>query len=275
MRYILGYGLLLSGLFFTAAHTAPVSAIDELRCNAEKLYKKLPGKFRIPTSPYTRKDKGSPTRLGLDALRVSGSQQVTPEELGTIKKLLHRYDVIDVDLREESHGFVKNEPTWFFQNIHELDNAALRCDCARKHPDKTCAQSELSVAQNLGLQYIRIPIKDHHLPRPEAVDYFITLVQNLKQNQWLHIHCWWGHGRTTTMMCLYDMLINAGNVSAHDIMTRQRALGGASISSQDKIDFLQKFYQYACARKTGYKGLWSQWIKQKNLQPIPAAVCCA
>lgn len=54
------------------------------------------------------------------------------------------------------------------------------------------------------IQYRRIPVTDHCAPSKQAM-------RDLQQipvsgNDWVHFHCHGGDGRTSTFLCLYDML---------------------------------------------------------------------
>lgn len=55
-------------------------------------------------------------------------------------------------------------------------------------------------------KYTRIPVTDHCMPSPEAVNRFVDLCHGLKPNDWVHCHCHGGDGRTTSFLLLFDMI---------------------------------------------------------------------
>lgn len=76
--------------------------------------KVLPKHFRKSSGP-SNTDNGNPLNLtGLDTLNISGSCQFSEEGLKLIKKSIgDKYHITDVDLRQESHGFINgNDLSW-------------------------------------------------------------------------------------------------------------------------------------------------------------------
>lgn len=132
-------------------------------------------------------------------------------------------------------------------------------------------QTEEELAKSLGMSYLRITVTDHEKPLDDQVDLFVESVRNLPQDTWLHFHCRGGAGRTTTFMAMYDMMHNANNVSFEDIMKRQNLIGGSDLlksedkdESQDRSDFMNKFYDYCKENQDGFQTSWSQWIKKSE-----------
>ena len=133
------------------------------------------------------------------------------------------------------------------------------------------ALSERGMVESTGAAYVRFTITDHLRPCSEDIDHFVTVVQNMPDNAWLHVHCKGGKGRTTTAMVMYDMLHNAKDVPAEDIIHRQKILGpGCDLLSmgareelwgfkQDRKEFLLEFYEYAKENPMGYPQSWSEW----------------
>ena len=74
----------------------------------------IPGKLRSSKTKFPAKTQNPPTRLGLDELNISGSQQFTGKNLPKLMKKLKFYKGYVVDLRQESHGFLDNRPvSWY------------------------------------------------------------------------------------------------------------------------------------------------------------------
>jgi protein tyrosine phosphatase (PTP) superfamily phosphohydrolase (DUF442 family) len=128
------------------------------------------------------------------------------------------------------------------------------------------ATTEMGLAHQLGLDYIRIPVSDHCRPTDDMVDRFVSFVLGLAANAWLHFHCHGGDGRTTTLMTLYDMLRNAQNVSLDDIVARQSLIGQYHLFSGKnevvklRTAFITAFYSYA--KDGGYPAMsWTEWLK--------------
>lgn len=135
--------------------------------------------------------------------------------------------------------------------------------------------SEKAIVTGLGFSYYRIAVTDHRGPTDEAVDSFITFVNNLPPETWIHIHCRAGKGRTATFLALYDMLKNADKASFNDIMERQaaippyydltqivRAEPELTAFYQERLIFLNRFYAFAQQRLAGYQGTWTQWQQE-------------
>lgn len=132
-------------------------------------------------------------------------------------------------------------------------------------------QTEEELAKNLGMSYLRITVTDHEKPLDDQVDLFVESVKNLPQDIWLHFYCRGGAGRTTTFMAMYDMMHNAKNVSFEDIMKRQTLIGGSDLlkgedqdESQDRLNFMNVFYNYCKDNKDGFQTSWSEWLKNNK-----------
>lgn len=134
--------------------------------------------------------------------------------------------------------------------------------------------SEKQLVEQFGINYLRIPIADHTRPTDEIVDQFIQFVRGLPQNHWLHFHCSAGVGRTTTFMIMYDMMKNAKTVKFDDIINRQWLIGGANMRkttlkytwktpyAEERVKFLQHFYDYCKDNQDDFKQSWSSFIKK-------------
>ncbi|VVC77231.1 Effector protein hopD2 [Aquicella siphonis] len=243
---------------------------------------------------------GAPSAKGFKKI----ASNIEKETGGKYKKM------IDLDLREEDHAYLNNnaitltdEHNWinlgnsYQQSIaaeqgwlqslagRSVINNVLSIDQFDEHKFSQgvnvkvdTLESEKSVAEKAGFEYIRLTVTDHMAPRDEDVDRFVSLVKSLPDNVWLHMHCRGGNGRATTFMAMYDMLKNADKISFNEIIKRQ-----ASVSPyydltdierkhpdmqqyyKARLDFLMHFYQYASTSLRGYSGAWSTWIKEHPL----------
>jgi len=57
------------------------------------------------------------------------------------------------------------------------------------------------------VEYVRLPVTDHWMPRGQTLVRFIDLCQQIVcDRDWVHFHCRGGSGRTAMFLALYDML---------------------------------------------------------------------
>jgi hypothetical protein len=73
------------------------------------------------------------------------------------------------------------------------------------------AATEQELAKNMRLSvdvdYIRLPITDHCPPPDAAVEQFLLwCLRRFGPDDWVHLHCHGGDGRTTSFMALFDMV---------------------------------------------------------------------
>jgi protein-tyrosine phosphatase len=259
----------------------------------------LPVQFRDTASIYS---KGAVSLENLAALNISGSCQYSEVQLDNlVKKTIGagKFAVYLVDLRQESHVFLNGIPvSWYAvndwanvgrslewiqndENLHLIRIVAARSivvstlvkgeggQFSTKDPvtiEVRDATTEMGLAHQLGIDYIRIPVSDHCRPTDEMVDRFVTFVRELEANAWLHFHCHGGDGRTTTFMTLYDMIRNAGNLALEDIAARQSLIGeydlfkGSTDAYKLRTEFITAFYAYV--KDGGYASMsWTEWVK--------------
>lgn len=230
----------------------------------------LPHHFRM-SSNYKSIIKDDNINLkGLDKLNISGSAQFSDSGLSLIKDAIDKnFSIIDIDLRQESHGFIngiaisfeneKNNATMGL-NLSEVLSTENKLLSAIKignpitfyNTKETIVpksiQNELQVANSKEISYIRIPVTDGGIPNDDMVNYFINFVKNQPKDSWLHFHCKEGVGRTTTFMIMYDIMKNYKDVSLNDIIKRQLSLSGMSEKSEKDFykgkhfEFLKEFY---------------------------------
>ncbi|MEB3701591.1 Protein-tyrosine phosphatase family protein [Candidatus Bealeia paramacronuclearis] len=132
--------------------------------------------------------------------------------------------------------------------------------------------NEAEIIKQKKLTYYRIYVADDRPPLDSEVDRFVPFWENVPRNKAVHFHCENGHGRTTTFMVMADILESAKIVSLSDIFARQAAMGGVDLTklppldnyahpySQERLEFLKKFYEYAKST-TKPRPLWSEWKK--------------
>jgi hypothetical protein len=269
----------------------------------------LPVQFRDTASIYVR---GSLSLENLSALNISGSCQYSEVQLENVVKKIgpDKFTIYVVDLRQESHVFINGIPvSWYAvydwanvgrslewiendETLHLIRMVAARSvtistlvkgkdgQFSTKDPvtvEVQDATTEMGLAHQLGIDYIRIPVSDHCRPTDDIVDRFVTFVRGLEANAWLHFHCHGGDGRTTTFMTLYDMIRNAGSLALEDIVGRQSLIGeydlfgGSSEVYKLRTEFITAFYAYV--KNGGYASTsWTEWVKIHSLtQASPAS----
>lgn len=265
----------------------------------------LPKRFRRMSDQL--EDTSLPM-TGLEKLHASGSGQFSEKQLIAVKDLLAGKQVIIVDLRQESHGFINGEPVSWYGVANAANRDKTREEILRDEKEKFAAikaltevevatihskeegvikdyspipveveevKTEEELGRSVGFGYQRFTVRDHAAPSDAQVDGYISFIRDLPEDTWLHVHCRGGKGRTTTFLAVYDMMQNAKEVSLHDIIARQQALGGSDLfKAKEAVDaykqqdaskrkqFLERFYQYAKENNDGFKTLWTEWLKQ-------------
>lgn len=267
----------------------------------------LPRHFRTCQSPISSEVDRMPSLEGLDRLRISGSGQFSQLSWQSIKRATrHPGPFFDVDLREETHGFLNGSAISLYASrnsgnsgksdaaIHQEEDAWLE-ELAKKetiilrevtekeegyiiktkplHFIVCEVSSEKNFMKQAANGYLRLYVTDHDAPATEDVDRFISFVRQLPLSAWVHFHCSAGQGRTTTFMCMYDIMHNAKKVPLEDILLRQHLIGGANllktyeplfwkhVYANRKRNFLKNFYQYAQENQDGFATPWSAYLK--------------
>ena len=258
----------------------------------------LPKKFRTINDTINSEKVGNVNLAGMSDLNISGSGALSEKGLAMIKEKIGNKPIIDIDLRQEDHGFLNGMGiSWFGEN-DQANKGLLREQVIADEKDKLnqisqdkhatfdqlpkgksintikeinnpeSVQTEEELAKDLGMSYLRIPVTDHEKPLDDQVDLFVQSIINLPQGTWIHFHCRGGAGRTTTFMSMYDMMHNANSVSFEDIMKRQTLIGGSDLlkgddedANQIRPDFMKMFYNYCKDNQDGFQTSWSQWLK--------------
>ncbi len=237
----------------------------------------LPRNFRITNDPFkgTLKDGTVPSRVGMDKVRASASSIFSEKEFEQVlaKLPVPSKNVIVLDLRQESHGYLNGTAvSWFLPNNWGNDGKNLEevTKIERAQLDKALASSPTTVynfddKKNVlttsyqmdvksvrteeemvkahGAGYYRLALSDHFRPDDTEVDKFIEWYKKLPKDAWLHIHCFAGMGRTTVFMNMVDILQNAKKVSFDDIVGRQGLVGIVDLRDIDgKLNWKRKAY---------------------------------
>lgn len=226
-----------------------------------------PPNFRKSTD--TISNEGNLNLNGLSNLNISGSGQFSKEGFNTIRESIDtKYKLIDIDLRQEAHGFL-NECPINWPRTHSNPNSSLKeimtneknklnsiklnkplsfynVPCKVVIPSKVLNEKEF-VTDNK-ISYVRFPVIDGSIPTEDTTNRFVEFINKQPKGSWLHFHCKEGIGRTTTFMIMYDILKNGKTVPLHDIINRQIELAKMrtdeknSFASKKRIDFLTDFY---------------------------------
>lgn len=238
---------------------------------------------------------------GIHDLRASGSGQFSEK---TFKEMLTSLPVLPqhllvIDLRQESHGFINGIPISWSDGIHNYGNlhktkSEIESDESQRlnwaaqakqiivnptqHPTKMTvytAMTEQALVTSLGVSYLRLPVTDHNRPSNDIIDQFVELVKHLPPEQWLHLHCRAGKGRTTTFLTLLDMMKNAHQASLDEIIDRQKLCGGTHLkdfphkvgemkrAATERLNFIQHFYTY-CQQVPDFQISWSNWLNKED-----------
>lgn len=236
-------------------------------------YYEIPKNFRTTTTSLTTLNKQNLNLSGLNELNISGSQQFSEYNLPlVINSVGSSLPITVIDLRQESHGFINGAPVSWANIKNDANIGLTREQVLVDEYDKLSGiklddpmtyynhknitvipikvENESNLVNSKSLSYIRITVTDGKIPLDDMVDYFVEIVKLQPKNTWLHFHCKQGIGRTTTFMIMYDMMKNAKEVTADDIIKRQLLLANfdeshiKSFYNNERINFLQKFYKY-------------------------------
>lgn len=258
----------------------------------------LPKNFRTTLDPLAETTEKLPSIQGLRTLSASASGQFSEKSLNEILKHIPHSNILIVDLRQESHGFLDGMAvSWYGEHdwanvdknlveiamdersrLGHIQERGFASVFDHESPipvyTKNVIQEETLVASKK-LHYKRIPVTDHCKPSSEAVDDFLAMIKNLNSDTWIHFHCAAGRGRSTTFIVMYDMLKNAKDVSFDDIVLRHSLLGGKDLMKPPAQDlwkypylverqkFLKEFYQYS--KEADFRALtWTAWLSRQK-----------
>jgi hypothetical protein len=257
----------------------------------------LPSHFRSATGPLAMTTGMSPSRLHLDSLMASGSEQPSLTELAGVIRGLGK-KVVVVDLRQESHAYLDAHPvSWYgmknwankgksraeveadeqgrIATLSKAHAAAVARVSAKDFEGRLAAvrteevaygraQSEAQATASLGLGYLRIAVADHSRPLPADVDRFIECIRGLAPGTWLHFHCHAGDGRTTTFLLLYDMLRNAGALGLEELAARQHLLGGVDLLHTPHTGWKEALYK----ERADFIGRFFEYARTRDFKTV-------
>lgn len=255
-----------------------------------------------------------PSTKGLRQLNISGSSDLSAKEMDWVKAEIQKLTdgpIYIIDVRGESHGLINgmhvslygannwgnvgrthdqivtNEAadihatlgqTKDIYSLSKTDNYQP-VESGRNTVEVISAQTEEEACTERGLHYARFTVPDRAFPGDSELEAFVTFVQKLPTNAWLHFHCQAGAGRTTQYMIFYDMMRNP-DLPLKDISYRQCLLGGnyllydGSAPGEDpvkaelcaeKAQMIALFYDYIQTNyATGFKTRWGEWKRQFN-----------
>jgi len=285
-RSAAGAGLGCASAFAAATAEGVIGAVTghHIRASAELADGAELERLRSTCDPIGSSDWKDPvSQKGLEGLSCSGSSEFTEKGLKDIAARTGASRLTVVDLREESHGYVDGKPVRWSDERNWTHRGASPDEVRRDEEwrlleaklmsgGKAFVQTEEELCHSIGAGYQRIPVSDHSAPEDCDVDRFVSFVKDCPPGTWLHFHCREGKGRTTSFMAMYDMMRNAGDVSLHDIIERQRQLGGYDLFSTDKYsgsyklplaerrkELLSGFYQYCRDCGPDFSTSWSKW----------------
>lgn len=250
----------ISFLFiFTLFAYSPKAMLDVNIREDSSNTKTLPKNFRKTSDLSSIENIKYLNLEGLYTLNISGSEQFTEFNLSLLKENIdNNFSIVDIDLREESHGFINGFAISFANSNNSANKGLTHNEVINKENKDLSSiklgealifynnkeiipklvQTEAEVTQSKNLSYFRIPVTDGGLPSEDMVNRFVSFVNELPKNTWLHFHCKAGIGRTTTFMIMYDIMKNYNNVSLNDIIARQVLL--ANLSTKESIDFFME-----------------------------------
>jgi hypothetical protein len=253
----------------------------------------LPQNFRIADARFIQKNREKKGRTidirGLSGLHISGSAQFSQNELPALKKAIGAFNIIVVDLRQESHGFVNGSAVSLTNkdnnvNKGQSDSASeksqnrfldsfkigssVRFDGLSAPMTVRSVTSEAQLVNSSGMTYLRLPVTDRERPADASVDELLKALRSIPKKSWLHFHCKAGQGRATTFMTMIDMMHNAKTVPFDDILYRQYLIGGLDLTDRTtgedvlgRYRFLQAFYRYCRSNTDDFGTIWSVYLR--------------
>lgn len=207
---------------------------------------------KIPMSLYSPGDAFSKGKTNLEAERVEGR---------LINKV-QKHGVISLSLIiNKNMGFVQESKVKTYK--------------------MNTAYSEKTLAESMGLGYIRVPITDHHAIEGEDGDHLKIAFDSQPKGTYVLHHCRGGKGRTQTGMTTRDMMVNKAikDLSFLDYILRHILIGGANLLSPltgipekewkkpqayDRATELYSFYRYIQDEKDGVRTMYRDWLKQQR-----------
>jgi hypothetical protein len=269
----------------------------------------LPSSFRTCQSELRKRSATpgydpdyEPSLKGLRELKVSASSDFSAGELDALVKeirKLHSGPITIVDLRSETHGLLNGDHLSLYgkenwdnmgltheqiiesekQIIHglvgkEIETGGTSPNGRTSKMTVTTAMTEEELCASRGVGYLRLTVLDHCFADPRSIEEFISYVQTMPEDTWLHIHCQAGMGRTNMFLSFYDFYRNP-DVSVKDVVYRHFMMGGnfqlyngekedeaewKIPLAKEKVEMMPLVHDYIKEQKPkGFKLTWSQW----------------
>lgn len=277
LKYLPTFMVILSIFSFCSTHTT--FAKTDTLCEPLKVID-TDSKDNLPTN-----------YRNIKKLNISGSAQFTPNQTPNIVKDINSKDILFIDLRQESHGFINNLAFSYFgdskilnyelDSVDVLKNEKILLSSIPLHSKITIYKksgkvyktlkaktisNEESLILNSNAKYLRLPVKDEGIPSLDIVDNFVNIIKTKPKDLHIHFHCAHGVGRTTQFMVLYQIMNNTDNLSLKEILEYQIKEGGADLTKiTERAEFLNNFYKYVEENKnSNYKIPYSKWIFNNN-----------
>lgn len=250
--------------------------------------------FRTTNSDYQWWAFDNPDRLGLADINASGSGVLHEKALlNNLKEIMAKHkDIYILDLSKD-HNLYANGRPWSWFNWTKSDDGVKESYKKRYDPDTLkdnfklflrrnfyprphqCKhETEKEFVERLGFHYLNVTVTKRHVYNAETIDRFLAFLEGLPEGAWIHFHCDGGNSRTTTLITIYDIVLNGTKVPLETIVRRQRALGGVDMFDTTTWKFgtwdpkmlvkrkqmIEDFYQYRNDPNGYGKKTWSQWL---------------
>lgn len=106
-------------------------------------------------------------------------------------------------------------------NLMESDERDL---AGRTFEDYSARFTELAAAQSLHAEVTRLPIKDASVPSEEQMKRILEVLEHSVASKTpTYLHCWGGHGRTSTVIACYLMNRGKSIEATFDAITHWRS----------------------------------------------------
>ena len=240
-------------------------------------------------------DKIDPTvTVDLTGLRdIQASGGYLPRFPALARKLSHvKGDKIVVNAESELTEYVKGLPiTLLGYGKKELAwkyyiRRLVFTGTTKVRPD--LISSGTVEAKKYGFTYKNLAIGSRFTTPEKNIDEIVAFFDNFAQKAWIHFHCAHGLGRTSMLLTMLDIMINAPKVALKDIIKRQHLLGSVDLADtvlwlkggytteqlENRKKFIEDFYTFVCQRKAGGSQRWSDWHRlqaQTNIIPTASA----
>ena len=248
-------------------------------------------------SPREYLDQDNLVSSGWSDLHISGSGQFSERLFSEILDAVavEPENIIIVDLRLESHGFVNGYPvSWWNGSTNDL-NDSLTCEEVIEDEIRRLdrlkeqnilqvnddmypldlkvekVQSEKEFVESYGARYVRLPVLDGHRPANIVIQKYLDFIRSLSKDTRVHYHCRSGFGRTTTFLVMHDMIKNARKISFQDIFSRHYFIGGNNFyasrtnGGRERLKFLMHFYEY-CQECPELDVRWVDWLRMRHIE---------